>query len=361
MNAKKWPHQVRLLDRVVNVLNAKEPRFMKSVSAGFTDVQGNKADPLDEVIVVLENKGPTYEPAAGMRGPADPHPSQTTICLSGEPFSSVKPAWLDSIDACKLVFTSRKYSPMLPGNLHGACAGRFFGATRCAGASAACRAVRKPARCKRRHGPCFRHPVGGTGKGSGPAAPAVQTRRGAVGFLAQESSLGAQHHHGKPHSRAGAATRMGRCDGLRRHGAVVGAQVGGAQGVALSAPVGGQVHRLRRAFFPYPWLRRCFASSITACRLSCKNKKSPPDFRRALQIGQAAAGCLPGIVDQRLLIGGTSRRGEPVNSWRGRPILYSGSLIISFNWAIQPTVRARAKMPVNRFTGMPMARCTMPE
>jgi hypothetical protein len=60
-------------------------------------------------------------------------------------------------------------------------------------------------------------------------------------------------------------------------------------------------------------------------------------------------------------MGLTSRRGEPVNSWRGRPILYSGSLIISLSWAIQPTVRASAKMAVNRLTGMPMARCTMPE
>ena len=66
-------------------------------------------------------------------------------------------------------------------------------------------------------------------------------------------------------------------------------------------------------------------------------------------------------TDQRLLIGSTSRRSAPVNSWRGRPILYSGSPIISFSWAIQPTVRASAKMAVNSDTGMPMARCTMPE
>ena len=51
----------------------------------------------------------------------------------------------------------------------------------------------------------------------------------------------------------------------------------------------------------------------------------------------------------------------PLKSWRGRPILYSGSLIISFNCAIQPTVRASAKMAVNRLTGIPSARCTMPE
>ena len=48
-----------------------------------------------------------------------------------------------------------------------------------------------------------------------------------------------------------------------------------------------------------------------------------------------------------------------VNSWRGRPILHSGSPIISFSWAIQPTVRASAKMAVNSDTGMLMgvARC----
>jgi len=48
-------------------------------------------------------------------------------------------------------------------------------------------------------------------------------------------------------------------------------------------------------------------------------------------------------------------------SWRGRPILYSGSEIISCHCAIQPTVRASEKMQVNIATGMPSARCTMPE
>jgi hypothetical protein len=51
----------------------------------------------------------------------------------------------------------------------------------------------------------------------------------------------------------------------------------------------------------------------------------------------------------------------PTNSWRGRPILYSGSPIISLSCAIQPTVRASAKIAVNRLTGMPSALCTMPE
>jgi len=34
------------------------------------------------------------------------------------------------------------------------------------------------------------------------------------------------------------------------------------------------------------------------------------------------------LPTQRLLIGTNSLRGTPVYSWRGRPILYSGSLII---------------------------------
>ena len=64
---------------------------------------------------------------------------------------------------------------------------------------------------------------------------------------------------------------------------------------------------------------------------------------------------------QRCAIGFTVRLVAPENSWRGRPILYSGSPIISFSCAIQPTVRASAKIAVNRLTGMPIARCTMPE
>ncbi|SAL88426.1 hypothetical protein AWB68_08772 [Caballeronia choica] len=50
-----------------------------------------------------------------------------------------------------------------------------------------------------------------------------------------------------------------------------------------------------------------------------------------------------------------------MNNWRGRPIFCSGSAIISFHCAIQPTVRAIAKMHVNIDVGMPSARCTMPE
>jgi hypothetical protein len=63
---------------------------------------------------------------------------------------------------------------------------------------------------------------------------------------------------------------------------------------------------------------------------------------------------------QRCATGTTLRALAPTNSWRGRPILYSGSPIISLSCAIQPTVRASAKMAVNRLTGMPNARCTMP-
>ncbi|XQM34622.1 hypothetical protein DFLDMN_001432 [Cupriavidus sp. H19C3] len=64
---------------------------------------------------------------------------------------------------------------------------------------------------------------------------------------------------------------------------------------------------------------------------------------------------------QRLAMSGTSRLCEPLNSWRGRPILYSGSVIISSHCEIQPGVRASAKMQVNSEVGMPRARCTIPE
>ncbi len=65
--------------------------------------------------------------------------------------------------------------------------------------------------------------------------------------------------------------------------------------------------------------------------------------------------------DQRCASGLTSRGVAPTKSWRGRPILYSGSAIISFSCAIQPTVRASAKTAVNSGTGMPIAFWTMPE
>jgi hypothetical protein len=53
---------------------------------------------------------------------------------------------------------------------------------------------------------------------------------------------------------------------------------------------------------------------------------------------------------------GTERDTAPWYNWRGRPILYSGSEIISFHCAIQPTVRAKAKIAVNNAVGTPMAR-----
>ena len=53
---------------------------------------------------------------------------------------------------------------------------------------------------------------------------------------------------------------------------------------------------------------------------------------------------------------GTEREVAPWYNWRGRPILYSGSEIISFHWAIQPTVRAKAKIAVNKAVGTPIAR-----
>jgi signal transduction histidine kinase len=71
--------------------------------------------------------------------------------------------------------------------------------------------------------------------------------------------------------------------------------------------------------------------------------------------------CSPEPRPHRWSIGLTSRRVAPTNSWRGRPIFWSGSEIISFHCAIQPTVRASAKMQVNIDVGMPSAFCTMPE
>ena len=75
----------------------------------------------------------------------------------------------------------------------------------------------------------------------------------------------------------------------------------------------------------------------------------------------AAGRCRAPRYGQRWSIGLTSRRVAPTNSWRGRPIFCSGSEIISFHCAIQPTVRASAKMQVNIDVGMPSAFCTMPE
>lgn len=74
-----------------------------------------------------------------------------------------------------------------------------------------------------------------------------------------------------------------------------------------------------------------------------------------------ASGRCPRCCAQRCSTGTTLRGVEPTKSWRGRPILYSGSAIISLSCAIQPTVRASANTAVNRLTGMPMALCTMPE
>ena len=63
----------------------------------------------------------------------------------------------------------------------------------------------------------------------------------------------------------------------------------------------------------------------------------------------------------RLLTGTKLRLVAPVNSWRGRPIFCSGSSIISFHWATQPTVRATANSTVNRLVGMPIALKMIPE
>src|SRR6476659_10469839 len=76
--------------------------------------------------------------------------------------------------------------------------------------------------------------------------------------------------------------------------------------------------------------------------------------------GHGAVADRPVRALYRSAIGLTLRRLAPVKSCRGRPILYSGSDTISFNCAIQPAVRARAKIAVNSCTGMLIGFCTMP-
>src|SRR5207302_10835614 len=66
-------------------------------------------------------------------------------------------------------------------------------------------------------------------------------------------------------------------------------------------------------------------------------------------------------VAQRCAMGATSRRFAPVYSCRGRPIFCSGSEIISFHCAIQPTVRANANSAVNMSVGKPIALRITPE
>ncbi len=103
-------------------------------------------------------------------------------------------------------------------------------------------------------------------------------------------------------------------------------------------------------------LKLCFLRSVGRSSFT-QAKKSPQMLPSG---GPGWQLMLPGAC-YRWAMGLTWRVSEPVNSWRGRPILYSGSLIISFSWAIQPTVRASANTAVNSGTGMPMAFCTMPE
>ena len=75
----------------------------------------------------------------------------------------------------------------------------------------------------------------------------------------------------------------------------------------------------------------------------------------ALSVAFAVQRPKAGRYFYRAEMGCTSRFGLPTKSCRGRPILYSGSAIISLSCAIQPTVRATANKAVNIETGMPMA------
>jgi hypothetical protein len=93
----------------------------------------------------------------------------------------------------------------------------------------------------------------------------------------------------------------------------------------------------------------------------CRAPKPLRPVRQAMLTREGAVFLPCAAPRYRFSIGLTSRGVLPTKSCRGRPILYSGSAIISFSCAIQPTVRASAKMAVNSDTGMPIAFCTMPE
>ena len=67
---------------------------------------------------------------------------------------------------------------------------------------------------------------------------------------------------------------------------------------------------------------------------------------------RAAFRHVPEEPDQRSPIGLTCRGAAPTNSWRGRPILYSGSAIISLSWASQPTVRLCGSSGTNPFAAI---------
>ena len=63
-----------------------------------------------------------------------------------------------------------------------------------------------------------------------------------------------------------------------------------------------------------------------------------------------------GAGAQRSVIGTYARSVGPTYSWRGRPIRFSGSLIISRQCEIHPGSRPSANSTVNIFVGKPIAR-----
>ncbi len=91
------------------------------------------------------------------------------------------------------------------------------------------------------------------------------------------------------------------------------------------------------------------------CRGRRSNQSTPVASGRRFRPEVSVVPSIP-AVQRRLTIGTKSRVTGPVNSCRGRPIFCTGSWIISFHWAIQPTVRAMAKITVNIDVGMPRAR-----
>ncbi|EJN07562.1 hypothetical protein PMI40_01824 [Herbaspirillum sp. YR522] len=176
------------------------------------------------------------------------------------------------------------------------------------------------------------------------------------GARTQAGSARGRQQHGARHGGdgGGGMTRSGQsdraCDGMRWHASAAGCRV-------ETAPING-------------FARKVALAGELSCLIGWPAQAEQPGgatttsargYRPVLPMEAAIPAMARRRYQPRLSTGVTSRRGEPTNSWRGRPIFCSGSEIISFHWAIQPTVRAMAKMQVNIEVGMPSARCTIPE
>lgn len=100
---------------------------------------------------------------------------------------------------------------------------------------------------------------------------------------------------------------------------------------------------------------------------ACRRGGGQPGFPQRCHTVNAAGTVAPGVIrrsvsrNQRSDSGLKVRSVSPMYFWRGLPIFWVGSAIISFHWEIQPTVRDRAKIGVNIDVGNPMASRIIPE